>query len=72
MRFSEMHAGSDFKKLERLHGRMEHEGSGIGLVIRRRIVKRHGGIIAATSTAGQGATFTVTLPVTQAPRGYVS
>ena len=51
---------------ERLHGRTQYQGSGIGLAICRRIVERHGGTIAATSSAGEGATFTVTLPVTQA------
>jgi light-regulated signal transduction histidine kinase (bacteriophytochrome) len=69
--FSQEYAETIFKMFERLHGRMEYEGSGIGLAICRKIVERHGGAIAATSTAGQGATFTVTLPVTQAATGYM-
>ena len=40
--------------------------------VAQAIVERHGGTIAATSNAGQGATFTVTLPLTQAPTGYLS
>ena len=56
---------------ERLHGRAQYEGSGIGLAICRKIVERHGGTIAATSSAGQGAIFTVTLPVTQVVTGYM-
>jgi two-component system CheB/CheR fusion protein len=64
--FNEEYAEKIFKMFERLHGRSKYEGSGIGLAICRKIVGRHGGTIAATSIAGQGATFTVTLPVTHA------
>jgi signal transduction histidine kinase len=70
--FNQEYAEKIFKMFERLHGRMEYEGSGIGLAVCRKIVERHGGTIAATSTAGQGATFTVTLPVTQATSAHVS
>jgi len=70
--FNEKHAGKIFGMFVRLHGRAEYEGSGIGLAICRKIVERHGGTIAATSTLGEGATFTVTLPVTQAAIGYLS
>jgi signal transduction histidine kinase len=55
---------------ERLNARTQYVGSGIGLAICRRIVERHGGSIAATSSAGQGATFSVTLPVTQVEGEY--
>lgn len=68
--FNEKHASKIFRMFVRLHGRTQYEGSGIGLAICRKIVERHDGTIAATSTAGQGATFTVTLPVTQAATGY--
>jgi signal transduction histidine kinase len=70
--FNEKHAGKIFGMFVRLHGRAQYEGSGIGLAICRKIVERHGGTIAATSTVGNGATFTVTLPVTQAAIGYKS
>jgi signal transduction histidine kinase len=70
--FNEKHAGKIFGMFVRLHGRAQYEGSGIGLAICRKIVERHGGTIAATSTLGKGATFTVTLPVTQAAIGYLS
>jgi len=70
--FNEKYATKIFGMFVRLHGRADYEGSGIGLAICRKIVERHGGTIGATSTAGQGATFTVTLPVTQAAKGFTS
>jgi len=70
--FNEKYAAKIFGMFVRLHGRADYEGSGIGLAICRKIVERHGGTIAATSSAGQGATFTVTLPVTQAAKGFMS
>jgi signal transduction histidine kinase len=70
--FHQDHADRIFRMFERLHGRSEYDGSGIGLAICRRIVERHRGTIAAASSAGQGATFTVTLPVTQHVSGLMS
>ncbi len=48
---------------QRLHGRSEYEGSGIGLAICRKIVERHGGSIGARSAPGEGTTFIVSLPL---------
>lgn len=55
-----------FRTFQRLHGRDAYPGNGIGLAICRRIVERHGGSITAASEPGQGAIFTITLPIAQA------
>jgi PAS domain S-box-containing protein len=48
-----------FKPFGRLHPRSTYEGSGIGLVICKKIAERHGGSITAHSVPGEGATFVV-------------
>ncbi|MCS7091557.1 MAG: PAS domain-containing protein [Verrucomicrobiota bacterium] len=63
--FDEKYLDRIFNVFQRLHGRGEYEGSGIGLAIARKIVLRHGGQITARSQPGEGATFIVTLPVHQ-------
>jgi signal transduction histidine kinase len=60
--FDEKYLDRIFQVFQRLHGRSEYEGNGIGLTICRKIAERHGGSISATSAPGQGAKFVVTLP----------
>ena len=50
---------------QRLHGRSEYEGTGIGLAICKRIIDRHQGKLEAQSQPGKGSTFLITLPVRQ-------
>jgi light-regulated signal transduction histidine kinase (bacteriophytochrome) len=50
-----------FQVFQRLHGRDEYKGTGVGLAICRRIAERHGGALTATSEPGKGATFIATL-----------
>lgn len=55
-----------FAPFQRLHGRSEYEGSGIGLAIVRKIVERHGGQIHADGRPGEGARFALDLPASTA------
>jgi light-regulated signal transduction histidine kinase (bacteriophytochrome) len=60
--FEQQYAERIFGMFQRLHGRSEFEGTGIGLAICRKIVERHNGTIVASGVPGEGALFTVTLP----------
>jgi PAS domain S-box-containing protein len=62
--FDQSEAEIIFQPFQRLVGRRQYEGSGMGLAICRRIVERHGGEITARSEPGRGSTFIVTLPET--------
>jgi light-regulated signal transduction histidine kinase (bacteriophytochrome) len=60
--FENEFAGKIFAIFQRLHGRSEYEGSGIGLAICKKIVEHHGGIIYANGVVDEGASFTIILP----------
>jgi light-regulated signal transduction histidine kinase (bacteriophytochrome) len=67
--FDEKYLDRIFLPFQRLHGRGEYEGTGMGLAICRKIVERHGGAITARSTPGSGSAFIVTLPEAHAAGG---
>jgi two-component system CheB/CheR fusion protein len=60
--FEEKYLDRIFTMFQRLHGRNEYEGTGVGLAICRKIAWCHGGEITASSAPGQGSVFRVTLP----------
>ncbi|MGI9478989.1 MAG: PAS-domain containing protein [Hyphomicrobiaceae bacterium] len=58
-----------FKIFQRLHGRLEYEGTGVGLATVRKIVERHGGKLDADGRLDEGATFIIDLPIKQMKMG---
>lgn len=63
--FEEQFIDRIFTPFQRLHGKDEYPGTGIGLSICRRIVEHHHGTLRARSQPGEGATFIVRLPLQQ-------
>lgn len=57
-----------FDTFTRLNSKDKYEGTGLGLALCKKIVERHGGSIAANGVAGEGAAFTILLPVHQNDR----
>lgn len=60
--FQPQHNQRIFGLFQRLHGRSEYDGTGIGLAICHRIMQHHQGTIRAEGRPGQGATFIVEWP----------
>lgn len=63
--FGQEYADKIFNIFQRLHGKTDYSGTGIGLAICKKIVTNHNGYISASSVEGQGATFTIILPAKQ-------
>jgi PAS domain S-box-containing protein len=61
--FDPKYADRIFQVFQRLHGRSQYSGTGIGLAICEKVALNHGGAITANSQPGKGATFSVYLPM---------
>ena len=60
--FENEYAERIFELFQRLHGRQEYSGSGIGLSICKKIAENHEGFIRAESEPGKGASFHIFIP----------
>ncbi len=61
--FDQKYSQRIFEAFQRLHDKSEFKGTGIGLAICQRVVENHGGAISAQGLPGQGAVFSVYLPI---------
>ncbi|MCS3802178.1 chemotaxis protein CheB [Niastella sp. OAS944] len=66
--FDEQFKTRIFDLFQRLNSKDKFEGTGIGLAIVKKIVEKHNGLIAANSQEGNGAVFSIILPLEQLPR----
>lgn len=63
--FNQAFASRIFEAFTRLNSKDKYEGTGLGLALCKKIVERHHGTITAEGKEGEGAIFTITLPLAQ-------
>jgi len=61
--FDSQYSEKIFEVFQRLHGKGDYVGTGIGLAIVRKIADNHGAIVTATGELGKGATFNIYIPI---------
>lgn len=62
--FEDEYSEKIFQPFQRLHGRSEYEGDGLGLAICKKIMEKHNGTIYAKGNKGSGSQFILILPET--------
>jgi two-component system, chemotaxis family, CheB/CheR fusion protein len=62
--FEKEYSKKIFEVFQKLQGKGEYPGTGIGLAIVKKIVENHNGIIHATSELNKGTTFDIYIPAT--------
>jgi len=60
--FDQQYSDKIFQLFQRLHGRNDYPGTGIGLAIIKKIIENHKGAIRAKGKSGEGATFDIYIP----------
>jgi PAS domain S-box-containing protein len=60
--FEQQYSDKIFEVFQRLHGKNQYDGTGIGLSIVKRIVENHNGVITASGELNKGATFDIYIP----------
>ncbi|MBE9464014.1 ATP-binding protein [Dyadobacter subterraneus] len=63
--FDQKNVQRSFQMFQRLHGRSEYAGTGIGLALGNKVVQNHYGLLTAESEIGNGANFIVYLPMSK-------
>jgi len=61
--FDQKYEHKIFELFQRLHGKLEYQGTGIGLAICKKIMRNHEGFISAIGTLNSGAVFYIFLPL---------
>ena len=61
--FEQQYENKIFELFQRLHGKTDFAGTGIGLAICKKIIENHNGYITVKSEPGKGSVFSVFLPV---------
>ncbi len=61
--FDQQYANKIFEIFQRLHGKDQYTGTGIGLTICKKVIQNHNGYITASGTPGEGSSFNVFFPV---------
>ena len=60
--FDPLYKDKIFEVFQKLHGKEEYAGTGIGLAIVKKIIENHNGTITAKSELNKGATFDIYIP----------